>query len=127
MYSAKLLDHFEHPRNAGVVNRPDASVQLDNPACGDLLKLTARISNGAIAELKFQAQGCVPAIASGSALTELILGKNLNEAARVSREELVAAVGGLPEASIHASHLAMDALAALLKKLRLSYRVPAGQ
>jgi len=127
VYSPKLLDHFEHPRNAGVVNDPDGSVQVENPACGDLLKLTARLSQGRIRELKFQAQGCVPAIACGSALTELIIGKSLNEAARVSREDLVASLGQLPEASTHASHLAIDALAALVEKLKGSYRVPAGQ
>ena len=109
------MDHFEHPRNAGVVDSPDSSVQVENPACGDVLKLTAKLTNGRIAEVKFQAKGCVPSIACGSALTELVIGKTFKEASAVSREDLVRALGGLPEASTHAGHLAMDALAALLK------------
>jgi nitrogen fixation NifU-like protein len=115
VYSHQVLDHFEHPRNAGVVDSPDASAQVENPACGDILKLTANLTNGRIAEVKFQAKGCVPAIACGSALTELLQGTTLKEAAALSREDLLRELGALPEASTHASHLAMDALAALLK------------
>lgn len=115
MYSRQVLDHFEHPRNAGVVDCPDASAQVENPACGDILKLTAKLTDGRLSEVKFQAKGCVPAIACGSALTELLLRKTLQEATALSREELVQNLGSLPEASSHASHLAMDALAALLK------------
>ena len=96
---------------------PDASAEVENPACGDVLKLTAKLVDGRVAEIKFLAQGCVPAIACGSALTELVKGKTPMEAARMSREELVRELGSLPEASTHASHLAMDALAALLRNL----------
>jgi NifU-like protein involved in Fe-S cluster formation len=117
VYSRQVLDHFEHPRNAGVVDSPDAAAQVENPACGDVLKLTAQLTAGRITEIKFQAKGCVPAIACGSALTELLIGKTLKEAAALSREELVRELGGLPEASTHAGHLAIDALAALLKNL----------
>jgi NifU-like protein involved in Fe-S cluster formation len=113
-----VLDHFEHPRNAGVLEAPDATVQLENPACGDVLKLMVRFSQQRIAEVKFQAKGCVPAIACGSALTELVSGKTLTEAAKLSREDLLRKVGGLHDASHHAGHLAIDALAALLKKLK---------
>ena len=115
MYSRQVLDHFEHPRNAGVVASPDVSAQVENPACGDILKLTAKLKDGRVAEMKFLAKGCVPAIACGSALTELVIGKTLQEAAAISREDLVGELGGLPEASTHAGHLAIDALAALLK------------
>jgi nitrogen fixation NifU-like protein len=118
MYSPQLLDHFEHPRNAGEVSNPDATVQIENPACGDILKLTLRVVNGRIAEIRFRAKGCVPAMACGSLLTELVQGKTLDEARRLRREELVRAIGGLPEASTHASHLVMDALAAALAQIR---------
>ena len=128
MYSPQVLDHFEHPRNAGIIDPADIAVQLENPACGDVLKLTAKIANGRIEQVKFQAKGCVPAIACGSALTELISGKTLSEAAKLKREDLVKALGGLPEASQHASHLAVDALAALLAKINAQPgRVPSGQ
>jgi len=117
VYSRQVLDHFEHPRNAGVVDSPDASAQVENPACGDVLKLTAKLTAVRITEIKFQAKGCVPAIACGSALTELVFGKTAEEASEVSREELVRELGDLPEASSHAGHLAMDALAMLLRQV----------
>ena len=122
VYSAELLDHFQNPRNAGAVEAPDASAQLENPACGDILELSLRLEKTKfdgkrIVEIRFRAKGCVPAMACGSAITELVKGKNVDEAWRVSREELVRKVGGLPLASAHASHLAMDTLAALLRKL----------
>ena len=118
VYSPQLLDHFEHPRNAGVLEDADASAQVENPVCGDVLRLTAKLSNGRIASIKFQAKGCVPSIACGSALTQLVAGKTLAEASAVSREELVQVVGGLPQASTHASHLAMDALSDLVRALK---------
>jgi nitrogen fixation NifU-like protein len=117
MYSPEVLDHFEHPRNAGEVDKPDVSVQIENPACGDILKLTLKIEDGRITKIRFLAKGCVPAMACGSLLTEMVQGKTVDEARRARREELVQAIGGLPEASTHASHLAMDALAAALKHL----------
>lgn len=118
MYSPELLDHFEHPRNAGTVDHADASVQVENPACGDVLRLTAKLSRGRIVEVKFQAKGCVPSIACASALTEVLVGKTLADASALRREELIHAVGGLPQASTHASHLALDALSQLVGVLK---------
>ena len=115
MYSPQVLDHFEHPRNPGLVTAPDATAMVENPVCGDVLKLTARISHDRIAEIKFLAKGCVPAMACASAITEYLKGKTLAEAAALKREDLVLKLGGLPEASTHASHLAIDAIAALLR------------
>ena len=99
MYSAQVLDHFQNPRNAGDISNPDASAQVENPACGDVLKLTLRIVDGRIQEVGFRAKGCVPAMACGSLLTELIKEKTVIEARKLTREELVNAIGGLPEAS----------------------------
>lgn len=118
MYSTQLLDHFQNPRNSGEVSNPDATVQVENPACGDILKLTLTIVDDRIAEVRFLAKGCVPSMACASALTELLHGQTLSAARHLGREEIVQAVGGLPKSSIHASHLAMDALAALLKQLK---------
>ena len=117
MYSSQVLDHFEHPRNAGALADADASARIENPACGDVLELAVKIAEGRIAEIRFRAKGCVAAMACGSALTELVIGKTVDEARKLSRDELVRAVGGLPTASSHASHLAMDTLAAVLDKL----------
>ena len=121
MYSAELLDHFQNPRNAGELAAPDASARLENPACGDILELALALektgSGKRIADIRFRAKGCVPAIACGSAITELVKGKDIDDARQLTREELVRKVGGLPQASAHASHLAMDALHAALMKL----------
>jgi nitrogen fixation NifU-like protein len=117
VYSPQVLDHFEHPRNPGLVSSPDATAQVENPVCGDVLKLTARVSQDRIVEIKFLAKGCVPAMACGSALAEFLDGKSLAEASALKREELIEKLGGLPEASAHASHLAMDVAAALIKNL----------
>lgn len=117
MYSAQVLDHFEHPRNTGVVADADASVQIENPACGDVLKLTLKLAGNRIDKIRFLAKGCVCSMACGSVLTELVQGKTIAEAGELKREEVMAAVGGLPPASAHAGHLAMDALAAALKQI----------
>jgi nitrogen fixation protein NifU and related proteins len=118
MYSPQVLDHFQHPRNPGEVANPDASAQVENPACGDVLKLTLRVTEGRITEIRFLAQGCVPAMACASLLTELLKGKTIGEARQLRREEVIRALGGLPQASTHASHLAIDTLAAAIKQLR---------
>jgi nitrogen fixation NifU-like protein len=118
VYSAKLLDHFEHPRNVGEIADADVSVRVENPACGDIMQLTLRLAAGRIAEARYRTRGCVAAIACGSALTAMLIGLTPGEAAMLKREAIVAAVGGLPNESTHASHLAMDALRAALKQIR---------
>jgi len=118
MYSSQVLDHFQNPRNPGELHPADATVRLENPACGDVLELSARVEGGRIAEIRFRAKGCVSAMACGSAVTEMVQGKPLEDAVNLSREDLVQKVGGLPDGSTHASYLAIEALASLLKKLR---------
>jgi nitrogen fixation NifU-like protein len=118
MYSAQLLDHFQNPRNAGDVADADATVEIENPACGDILRLTLKISASRIAQARFKAKGCVAAIACGSAVTELVSGKMLNEAKELRRDDIITAVGGLPQASTHAAHLAIDALSAALSQIK---------
>jgi len=117
MYSPQVLDHFQHPRNAGTLADADGSARIENPACGDVLELTVKVAHGRIAEIRFKAKGCVAAMACVSALTELVRGKTLDEARKLTREELVRALGGLPPASSHASHLAVDTLAAVLRNI----------
>ena len=116
-YSPQVLEHFERPRNVGEVEGADACAEVENPACGDIMRLSLKLAGGRIAEARFRTKGCVPSIACGSALTEMLLGKSVAEARTLRREELVAAVGGLAPESQHASHLAMDALAAVLLRL----------
>lgn len=117
MYTPEVLDHFEHPRNAGEVSEPDAVVRLENPACGDVLKLSLKLAGDRIEEIRFLAKGCVCSMACASALTELVSGKTLKQARELRRDELVRTVGGLPPASSHAAQLAMEALAAALNQI----------
>lgn len=117
MYSPQVLDYFEHPRNAGTVADADASARIENPACGDVLELTVKVVEGRIAQIRFRAKGCVAAMACASAVTELVSGKTVADARKLRREDVLGAVGGLPPASSHASHLAIDTLAAVLGKI----------
>jgi nitrogen fixation NifU-like protein len=118
MYSALVLDHFQNPRNAGDLTDADATAEIENPACGDVLRLSLKAAAGRISEARFKAKGCVAAIACGSALTELVVGKTPNEARNLRHEDVSAAVGGLPQGSAHAAQLAVDALAAALSRIR---------
>ena len=116
MYSAQLLDHFQNPRNAGELPDADAVAEIQNPVCGDIIRLTLKMHADRIEEIRFKAKGCVPAIACGSALTELARGKTARE------DDLIAAVGSLPPASTHAAQLALDALSTVLAQIETSLR-----
>lgn len=120
MYSSQLLDHFQNPRNAGDLTDADATVELENPVCGDVIRLSLKMLEGQIADIRFKAKGCVPAIACASALTEMVRGKAAEQARRITLEELSEAVGGLPQASRHAVQLALNALASALAQVRKS-------
>lgn len=117
MYSPQVLDHFEHPRNVGEVESADAIAEVENPACGDVMRLSLKLRDGRIAAARFRTQGCVTAIACGSRLTELLAGRTPAEARALRRQELVDSLGGLSPETQHAGHLAMDALAAALQRL----------
>lgn len=114
MYSSELLDYFQNPRNVGEIADANASAQLENPACGDVLKLTLKVSGEEIVDIRFKARGCVPAMACGSALTSLVKGKTLTQARGLQIDDLVRTVGGIPEASTHAIQLALETLATAL-------------
>jgi nitrogen fixation protein NifU and related proteins len=115
MYSAQVLDHFENPRNVGEIAGADAWAELENPACGDVVRLTLRIAGERLVEARFKAKGCVATVACASVLTEAIAGKTLVEAWSVGREEISFALGRLPQASEHAAQLSIDVLKAALR------------
>lgn len=114
-YSPILRDHFEHPRNVGTLQNPDAVGYAENPASGTTLSLQLALKNGIIDQAVFQAQGCAATIASGSVLTEWVMGKTPDEARKISRTDIEAALGGLPPTRKHAAALAVDAVRATLK------------
>lgn len=117
MYSEKVFDHFHHPRNVGEIAEATAAIEATNPVCGDLLKLWAVVRDGRVAEVKFKVEGCIPAIACASWLTERMVGKSAAELRGVTPEEIAAALDGLPSASRHASVLAADGLRQVLQAL----------
>jgi nitrogen fixation NifU-like protein len=117
MYSAQLLDHFQNPRNAGEILDADAGAQIETPVCGDVLRLTLRVRAGCISEIRFKAKGCVPAMACASAMTELVVGNSFERARGLRRQDVIEAVGGVPQASTHAAQLAIDVLSAALRQV----------
>ncbi|TAM82556.1 MAG: iron-sulfur cluster assembly scaffold protein [Acidobacteria bacterium] len=117
MYSNEVLDHFHNPRNVGEIGAPSAAVAASNPVCGDAMKLWILVRDEKVFEAKFKVQGCVPAVACGSWLTEAIKGKTIPELAAISPEQVEQQLGGLPAASHHASMLAVAALREALEKL----------
>lgn len=96
----------------------DASAEIENPVCGDVIRLSLKVQGGTIVQIRFKAKGCVPAMACGSALTQLAHGKTISEAINLKREDLIKAVGGLPNASSHAAQLALDVLSAALARVK---------
>jgi nitrogen fixation NifU-like protein len=118
MYSEEVLDHFHYPRNVGEIAEATAVVEVSNAACGDLMKLWVVVRDGKVWDAKYKTAGCVPSVACGSWLTEVMIGKSLVELFRITPEQIEAALGGLPQASKHAAVLATDALQQLLAKVR---------
>ena len=109
-YSEKVMDHFENPRNQGIIENPDGIGVEGNPQCGDIMKIYIKVADNRIADVKFQTFGCGAAIASSSMATEMIMGKTLEEAWELSNKAVAQALDGLPPQKVHCSVLAEDAI-----------------
>ena len=116
MYPPRLIEHFQNPRNVGELGPPAITVEVSNPACGDILRLSVRFEGGRVAEVRYKVRGCTASIAAGSALTEWIDGKTRGELAAFDPAAIDDAVGGLPAASKHAAVLCADGVKKLLEK-----------
>ena len=114
LYSEKVMDHFEHPRNVGEIENADGVGEVGNPTCGDIMRIYLKIDNDIITDVKFKTFGCGSAIASSSMATELIKGKSIKEALELSNKAVVEALDGLPARKIHCSVLAEEAIKAAL-------------
>jgi len=118
-YTDKVKDHFLHPRNVGEIAGPDLEATVGNITCGDALHLMVKLDKaGRIAEAKFQTFGCASAIASSDALIDIIKGKTLDEAARITNDDIAQYLGGLPEAKMHCSVMGMEALQKAIAQYR---------
>ncbi|HLJ16741.1 MAG TPA: iron-sulfur cluster assembly scaffold protein [Bryobacteraceae bacterium] len=116
MYSKRLIDHFQHPRNVGELAPPAVAVEVENPACGDILRLSARFEGDRVVEARYKTRGCTASIAAGSALTEWMIGKTRAELQTLIPATVEENVGGLSAESKHAAALCVDGVKALLRK-----------
>ena len=119
MYNEILLNHFKNPRNVGELPPPALTVEVSNPACGDILRLSVQFDHGAVDAVRYKVRGCTASIAAGSALTEWMQGKTSAQLAQLKPDAIDDAVGGLIPESKHAAVLCVDAVKAVLRKLAM--------
>jgi nitrogen fixation NifU-like protein len=120
-YSDTVIDHFEHPRNAGEMPDADGEATTSNPVCGDRMRVMIHVRDGRINDVKWQTRGCPPAIATSSFASEMVTGWSLDEVDDLTREQIAEAIGGLPKDKVHCSVLAADALRAAVKDYRAKH------
>lgn len=115
MYTEKVMDHFSNPRNVGEIDNADGVGEVGNASCGDIMKIYLKVEDGIIQDVKFKTFGCGAAIATSSMVTELAIGKTLDEALVLTNQAVAEALDGLPPAKMHCSNLAADALHEAIK------------
>ncbi len=120
MYTEKVIDHFKHPRNIGIIEEPSAIIQVGDPDCGDTLLLSLKIRRDKIIDVKYKIYGCAAAIATSSIASEMVMGKSLNDALKITDDSIAKALGGLPEEKHHCSNLAASALRGAINEYRKS-------
>ena len=118
MYTEKVMDHFRNPRNMGEIKDADGVGTVGNPRCGDIMSIYIKVKDDRIIDIKFKTYGCTAAIASSSIATELVKGKTLDEAMKLTRDDVANELGGLPAIKMHCSNLAADALHEAIKDYR---------
>jgi len=117
-YTEKVKDHFFHPRNVGEIKDADGIGTVGNPKCGDVMTIFIKVKDDKIIDIKFKTFGCAAAVASSSIATELVKGKKLDEAIKLTRDDVANELGGLPTLKLHCSNLAADALREAIKDYR---------
>ena len=115
MYTEKVMDHFSNPRNVGEIPDANGIGEVGNAKCGDIMRIYLKVKDNVIEDVKFKTFGCGAAIATSSMVTEMVIGKTLEEALEISNQAVAEALGGLPPAKMHCSNLAADALHEAIK------------
>lgn len=110
MYSEKVMDHFNNPRNVGEIENADGVGEVGNPTCGDIMRISIVVEDNIIKDVRFKTFGCGAAIATSSMVTEMVKGKTIEEALQITNDQVAKELGGLPPAKMHCSNLAADAL-----------------
>lgn len=118
MYSEAVMDHFRNPRNMGVIEDADGVGEVGNPTCGDMMRITIKVTDDRLEDVKFQTLGCGAAVATSSMVTEMAIGKTLEEAEEISNKSVAESLGGLPPQKMHCSNLAADGLHEAIKDYR---------
>ena len=118
MYNDTILDHFQNPRNTGEIENADGIGSASNPACGDVIKIFIKIEDGRLSDVKYKTFGCAAAIATSSAASDLVIGKSIEEAEKLTREKVADSLGGLPEEKMNCSNIAPDAIRAAIADYR---------
>lgn len=118
MYTEKVKNHFFNPRNVGEIKNADGFGKVGNPTCGDVMAIYIKVKDDKIKDIKFKTFGCTAAIATSSILTEMVKGKTLDEALKITRDDVANELGGLPSIKLHCSNLAADALKEAIKDYR---------
>jgi len=119
MYSEKVMDHFQHPRNVGEIENASGVGTEGNPTCGDLMTIYIKVEDNIITDVKFKTFGCGAAIATSSMITEMAVGKTIEEALEISRNDVADELEGLPPVKMHCSNLAADALRAAIADYKM--------
>lgn len=122
MYSELVMEHFSNPRNVGEIADADGIGEEGNPTCGDIMRIYIKVKDGRLADVKFKTFGCGAAIATSSMVTEMVMGKTLDEAMEISNKAVAEALGGLPPVKMHCSNLAADALHKAIEDFRSKVR-----
>jgi nitrogen fixation NifU-like protein len=118
LYTEKVMDHFRNPRNMGEIKDADGFGKVGNPKCGDVMAIYIKVKDERIIDIKFKTYGCTAAIATSSILTEIVKGKTIEDALKVTRDDVAKELGGLPAIKMHCSNLAADALKEAIKDYR---------
>lgn len=121
MYTEKVMEHFRNPRNMGVIDDADGVGEVGNPTCGDMMRITIKVKEERLEDIKFQTLGCGAAVATSSIVTEMAKGKTIDEALAISNKDVAEELGGLPTTKMHCSNLAADGLHRAIENYRAKH------